>query len=130
RATEARDQSRLQGHDQGPEARRVQDATVVRRRRAAEDAGDSGAGSMKIDAQPLWDWMNERHRIWVRRNAGHKWPWTEDPILREYKFTNVFREYDAVTLELHKRVDEMATSRRSRAEPWDRMFHIILFRAF
>ena len=39
----------------------------------------------------------ERHRIYRRREAGEPRPWTGDPILRDYKFTNVYRELDRVT---------------------------------
>lgn len=40
----------------------------------------------------------ERHRIYRRRLAGDPSPWTADPILRDYKFTNVYRELDRVTV--------------------------------
>lgn len=43
-------------------------------------------------------WMQEREQIRLNRAAGKPWPWTKDPILQEYKFTNVFREFDRVTL--------------------------------
>lgn len=39
----------------------------------------------------------ERHRVYRRRENGDPRPWTADPILREYKFTNVYRELDRVT---------------------------------
>ena len=42
-------------------------------------------------------WINERHSIYLKRDAGEPWPWTADPILQEYKFTNVFRQLDRVT---------------------------------
>lgn len=39
--------------------------------------------------------MFERQMIWKRRFLdGAPCPWTEDPILRDYKFTNVYRELD------------------------------------
>lgn len=41
--------------------------------------------------------MLERDRIRVRRSLGHKPPWTDDAILREYRFCNIRREDDAVT---------------------------------
>lgn len=45
----------------------------------------------------VW-WMVERHRIYMRRFiTGTPAPWTTDPILAEYKFTNVYRELDHVT---------------------------------
>ena len=48
---------------------------------------------------PLWYWINERHRIYLKRaGQGNPPPWTDDPILRQYRFCNVFREKDRVTL--------------------------------
>jgi alpha-glutamyl/putrescinyl thymine pyrophosphorylase clade 1 len=45
----------------------------------------------------LFLWMTERHAIHQRRLAGQPWPWTDDPILQQHAFTNVFRIYDRVT---------------------------------
>ena len=39
----------------------------------------------------------ERHRVYLRRQAGDPYPWTDDPILKEWRFTNVYRELDTVT---------------------------------
>lgn len=50
----------------------------------------------------FWYWMNERHSIYLRRQRGEPKPWTEDPILRDYKFTNVFRELDRGTVWLRE----------------------------
>lgn len=41
-----------------------------------------------------FDFVEERHRIWRRRQAGAEQPWTEDPIMFTRKFTNVFRILD------------------------------------
>lgn len=77
-----------------------------------------------LDLDPLWRWMNARQEIWNRRfRQKKKFPWTNDPILREYKFTNVYRELDRVTLELHKRLDSYSPSAL-------KLYHIIAFRAF
>lgn len=46
---------------------------------------------------PLVRFMIERHAIYLRRLSGSPPPWTDDPILRTYRFTNVYRELDAVT---------------------------------
>jgi len=43
-------------------------------------------------------WIEERHRIYLKRVAGEPGPWTEDSILANYKFTNPFRENDRVTI--------------------------------
>jgi hypothetical protein len=42
----------------------------------------------------LYTYMIEREAIRRRRAAGIPSPWTDDPILRAYKFTNVYRKYD------------------------------------
>ncbi|MGE3770455.1 MAG: nucleotide kinase domain-containing protein [Bdellovibrionales bacterium] len=52
---------------------------------------------MPLNAQPLWDWIAERHRIFLKRAAGAAAPWSDDPIMQEYRFCNVFRELDKVT---------------------------------
>lgn len=78
----------------------------------------------KHDLTPLWRWMNARQEIWNRRfRRKEKPPWTNDPILREYRFTNVYRELDRVTLELHRRLDSYSPSAM-------KLYHIIAFRAF
>lgn len=41
-----------------------------------------------------FDFVEERHRIWLKRQAGAEQPWTDDPILASRKFTNVFRSLD------------------------------------
>jgi 5-hmdU DNA kinase, helical domain len=45
----------------------------------------------------LFAFARERHAIYQRRAAGKNPPWTEDEILREYRFCNVYRELDKVT---------------------------------
>jgi hypothetical protein len=42
--------------------------------------------------------ISEREAIRIRRHVMKKeWPWTDDPILQQYRFTNVHREDDAVS---------------------------------
>lgn len=78
-----------------------------------------------IDAGALWDWVNERHAIYIRKSiregldplglhvpkgadlsladpeglmyASKGSPFTRDWILHEFRFCNVFRELDRVT---------------------------------
>jgi hypothetical protein len=38
--------------------------------------------------------VEERHRIWEARQTGAPQPWTEDAVLAQRKFTNVFRLLD------------------------------------
>lgn len=49
----------------------------------------------KVDE--FFEFARERHRIYERRQAGLPWPWTEDVILRDWYFTNVYRELDRTT---------------------------------
>jgi hypothetical protein len=52
--------------------------------------------------EDFWYWINERHSIWVLRNSGAPKPWTDDPILRDYKFTNAYRQLDRGTVWLRE----------------------------
>lgn len=47
-------------------------------------------------------WITERQAILNRRRAGEKKPWTKDPILQSYRFCNVRREDDTVTIWVRK----------------------------
>src|SRR5262249_28535483 len=50
-----------------------------------------------MDTSQLIYFISEREAIRLRRAAGAPAPWTNDPILREWSFTNVRREDDRVT---------------------------------
>lgn len=50
----------------------------------------------------FWYWISERHAIYLRRLQGKPKPWTTDPILRDCKFTNPFREHDRGTVWLRE----------------------------
>ena len=53
---------------------------------------------MTPEARFFW-WIEERHRIFEKRKRGlsRDW-WTEDEILRTYRFTNPYRENDRTTV--------------------------------
>lgn len=51
-------------------------------------------------------WMLERERIRLRKEAKDPWPWTNDPIMQEYKFTNVYREFDKTTVWYRENIRE------------------------
>ncbi|HUY46279.1 MAG TPA: nucleotide kinase domain-containing protein [Streptosporangiaceae bacterium] len=73
-----------------------------------------------------WYFASERQRVFERRVKGEPGPWTDDPILREYKFCNVFRAADRVSQYMIRDVcyhDE-------RCSPEDRLFQIAAFRTF
>lgn len=42
-------------------------------------------------------YARERHLIYLKRRAGLPRPWTQDPVMSQYRITNVFRELDKTT---------------------------------
>lgn len=53
---------------------------------------------MQPDYAPLFYWVREREQIRIRKETGAPQPWTLDPILGEWRFCNVRREDDLVTV--------------------------------
>lgn len=54
----------------------------------------------------FFDFAHKRHTIYLRRKAEEPWPWSDDPILNKYRFTNVYRELDATTVWFRRWVRE------------------------
>jgi hypothetical protein len=50
--------------------------------------------------------INERHRIYLAKEAGKPKPWTGDSILQSYAFTNAFRQLDRGTKVLREQILE------------------------
>lgn len=46
----------------------------------------------------FWYFISERHAVYINRMHEFPKPWTKDPILQTYKFTNVFRQLDRGTV--------------------------------
>lgn len=44
------------------------------------------------------NFIKERHAVYERKQAGKPKPWTKDEILQSYRFCNVYRELDTVTI--------------------------------
>lgn len=57
----------------------------------------SAVNPIEDNVARLVSFIVERESIRVKKLRGDAWPWTDDPILREYRFCNVRREDDAVT---------------------------------
>lgn len=124
--------------------------------RASLNTGDHMAKKSKLVYKPeqlktFWYWMNERHHIYLRRRERKPQPWTKDPILQTYKFTNMFRQLDRVTQEwltrycallgTPKRVredvkvgdkitDEFILNVKDGPNDGDILFHCAMFRLF
>jgi hypothetical protein len=75
-------------------------------------------------------YMNERHRIWrLRFIQKLDKPWTNDPTLQQYKFTNVFRQLDRGTIALRKMLRTCPNGNRYD-DPILIFFNIVWYRYF
>ena len=71
----------------------------------------------------FYEFMKARENIRLVKEAGAPWPWTGDPILQEYKFTNVKREHDRTT----KWMRENWTKPHHNRHPSEVLFNCALF---
>lgn len=75
-----------------------------------------------------WRFAAERQRIFDLRASGQPGPWTDDPILRRYKFCNTFRASDRVSQYL---ISDVIYGPEHRDLPCEDVFlRIVLFRLF
>lgn len=73
-----------------------------------------------------WTFASRRQAAFEKRVAGAPPPWTDDPILRAFKFCNVFRAADRVSQYMIRRV-----AYADGMFDWaDRIFQIVAFRTF
>jgi thymidylate kinase len=75
--------------------------------------------------ETYWRFAAERQAIFFRRLANALQPWTADPILREYKFTNAYRASDRTSQFLLKHVIYEGDQ-----SPVEVFFRTILFKLF
>lgn len=84
---------------------------------------------MKIDEKVLeiWKhWIIERNRIYIRKEVEKRQaPWTDDPILKEFKFTNVKRWQDRESVWL---INNVINNDSLSYE--DKIYNCILFRSW
>ena len=77
--------------------------------------------------ESYWRFAAERQAVFFRRVRGEAWPWTGDPVLTTYKFTNAYRASDRVSQYLIRHViyrDDLPSS------PREVFFRILLFKLF
>lgn len=74
-----------------------------------------------------WAFAAERQGVFMRRLRGDAAPWTSDPIIRTYKFTNAYRASDRVSQYLIRQVIYRADLPTSGEEV---LFRILLFKLF
>jgi hypothetical protein len=73
----------------------------------------------------FWHFASERQAVFFKRLRGYPFPWSEDPILRRYKFTNSYRASDRVSQYLIKNVIYEGDQ-----SPDEVFFRTILFKVF
>lgn len=83
----------------------------------------------KSQLKIFYYWLRERHTIYLKRfKEKEPYPWTKDQILLDYKFTNVYRQLDRVSLAWQDRYAHLLT--RKKLLPSDVLFHCVMFRLF
>ena len=75
--------------------------------------------------ETYWKFASERQEIFFKRCMGETGPWTVDPILQDYKFTNVYRACDKTSQYLIREV--IYTGDQS---PNELLFRILIFKTF
>lgn len=71
-------------------------------------------------------YMLEREAVRIRKEEGLSKPWTNDPILQKYKFTNVNRIHDRTTSELLRIYRDNA----HKSRPETTLYNCALYRYF
>jgi hypothetical protein len=77
--------------------------------------------------ESYWRFAAERQAVFFRRARGETRPWTDNPVLGVYKFTNAYRASDRVSQYLIRHViyrDDLPNS------PREVFFRILLFKLF
>lgn len=72
-----------------------------------------------------WRFAAERQSIFFKRLSGSEQPWTDDRIIREYKFTNCYRASDRVSQYLIRNVIYAGDQNEEEL-----LFRILLFKLF
>ena len=113
-------------------------STAVRdtpaRPRAGTNSGVPRAAPITIAGRELeptavfdtyWRFAAERQNIYAARVHGEAGPWTDDPILKQHRFTNCFRAADRVSQYLIANV-----LYRGAMDPVETTFRTLLFKFF
>lgn len=74
--------------------------------------------------ESYWFFAAERQRVYHRRLGGMPGPWTNDPVLARFRFTNAFRAADRVSQDL------IRVAYAGSQSPEDLVLRVLLFRFF
>jgi hypothetical protein len=85
-------------------------------------------GARRLVSSPVlasyWTLACERQRVYFSRLTGNPPPWTDDPVVERYRFTNAYRAADRVSQDLLRVQYNGSQDRR------DLVFRTLLFRLF
>src|SRR5206468_3279720 len=119
---------------QDPTPMPTDDASLRERASSIRGGGASKAPDLWLRLSPAeltevyetyWRFAAERQEIFFRRLASDPGPWTIDPILARYKFTNAYRASDRVSQYLIRNVAYRGSSNSNEV-----FFRTILFKLF
>lgn len=109
-----------------PELGLLQKEHTVRARDRAPVVFSSLAPARSTEVyDTFWYFAAERQAVFFERLKGRPYPWTEDPILKRYKFTNAYRASDRVSQYLLRNVIYAGDQ-----DPREVFFRTILFKVF
>jgi hypothetical protein len=80
---------------------------------------------LSIAYNTYWKFAAERQNVFFKRFNGESYPWTEDKILNQYKFTSVYRASDRVSQYLIRNVIYKGSQK-----PEEIFFRLLLFKIF
>ncbi len=72
-----------------------------------------------------WEFISKRQDVFFKRINNTQYPWSDDDIINNYKFTNVYRATDRVSQFLIRNIIY-----KGNQEPDELLFRIILFKIF
>jgi len=78
----------------------------------------------------FFEFSRTRHQIYLDRAAGKPAPWTSDPILSSFRFTNIYRELDRTTIWYRENIREPMCAVGARCTLEDILLATIAFRWF
>jgi len=72
------------------------------------DPKKAGSSDKRVRIEQYFAWARERHAVYLRKTLlqGPR-PWTKDAYLQSYRFCNVYREIDTVSLWVRKNIIEV-----------------------
>jgi len=74
----------------------------------------------------LFEFVYDRHLVWHNRFVlKQPKPWTADPLIQQYRFTNVYRELDKTSVHLIEKICSVES-----IPPQEKLFNLIIGRVF